>query len=31
MIPLLFNKFKSNLTKQYGKIKTFRVWESTQQ
>lgn len=30
LIPILFNKFKSNLTKQYGNIKTFRVWESTQ-
>jgi len=28
-IPKLFNKFKANLTKQYGKIKIFRVWEST--
>lgn len=28
-IPIMFNLFKSNLTKQYGNIKTFRVWEST--
>jgi hypothetical protein len=29
-IPILFNRFKANLTKKYGKISTFRVWESTQ-
>jgi hypothetical protein len=29
-IPKLFNNFKANITKQYGKIKTFRVWEATQ-
>ena len=30
-IPKLFNNFKSNLTKQFGKIKVFRVWESTKE
>jgi hypothetical protein len=31
IIPKLFNKFKSNLTKKFGKIKVFRVWESTKE
>ena len=29
-IPYLFNKWKANIVKQYGKISTFRVWESTE-
>jgi hypothetical protein len=30
LIPHLWNTFKANLTKKYGRIKTFRTWESTE-